>query len=149
MDQQRLTLFTKHLLDVMFFVGILLTAGVPAIFSWVSRYIVAFRVHYLPLTVLYFLSGILCLMIIWQLRLMFATVLEGDPFVDSNILSLKKMGRCGFLTSFLSLVRLPFSPTPATVFLVIVFFIAGLFSLVLSQVFSKAVQYKKENDLTI
>ena len=31
----------------------------------------------------------------------------------------------------------------------IVFFIAGLFSLVLSQVFSRAVEYKKENDLTI
>jgi len=30
-----------------------------------------------------------------------------------------------------------------------VFFIAGLFSIVLSQVFAKAVQYKKENDLTI
>ncbi|MCI8981949.1 MAG: DUF2975 domain-containing protein [Hungatella sp.] len=149
MERQRLTLFTKNLLDFMFFAGILMTAAVPAVFSWVSRYIIAFRVHYLPLTVLYFLSGILCLMIIWQLRLMFATVLEGDPFVDSNILSLKKMGRCSFLTSFLSVIRLPFSPTPATVFLVIVFFIAGLFSLVLSQVFSRAVEYKKENDLTI
>ena len=138
MERQRLTLFTKNLLDFMFFAGILMTAAVPAVFSWVSRYIIAFRVHYLPLTVLYFLSGILCLMIIWQLRLMFATVLEGDPFVDSNI-----------LTSFLSVIRLPFSPTPATVFLVIVFFIAGLFSLVLSQVFSRAVEYKKENDLTI
>ena len=48
MERQRLTLFTKNLLDFMFFAGILMTAAVPAVFSWVSRYIIAFRVHYLP-----------------------------------------------------------------------------------------------------
>jgi hypothetical protein len=39
--------------------------------------------------------------------------------------------------------------TPAAMVLVAVFTIAGLFSLVLSQVFDQAVTYKLENDLTI
>ena len=36
-----------------------------------------------------------------------------------------------------------------TVIIIIVFSIAGLFSLVLCQVFEKAIRYKEENDLTI
>ena len=39
--------------------------------------------------------------------------------------------------------------TPATVIIVLVFFIAALFSFVLAGVFDKAVSYKLENDLTI
>lgn len=146
---QRTILFTKRLLDVMFLFGILMTASIPAAFSWVGRYIQAFRVHYAPLTILYMASGVLCLMIIRQLRRMFDTVLADDAFVDANTASLREMARYSFLISLLSVLRLFFSPTPATVFIIIVFFIAGLFSIVLSQVFAKAVQYKKENDLTI
>ena len=146
---QRPILFTKHLLDAMFLLGILMTASIPAAFSLAGRCIKAFRVYYLPLTVLYMASGVLCLMIIRQLQHMFDTVLADDAFVDANTVSLKKMARYSFLISLLSAMRLPFSPTPATVFIIIVFFIAGLFSIVLCQVFAKAVQYKQENDLTI
>jgi hypothetical protein len=46
-------------------------------------------------------------------------------------------------------VKLFFVITPATLILVLVFIIAGLFSHVLSQVFDQAVAYKFENDLTI
>ena len=64
-------------------------------------------------------------------------------------MSLKRMGKCSFLIALLSVVRLPLAPTPATVVIIIVFSIAGLFCFVLCQVFEKAVQYKEENDLTI
>ena len=146
---QRPARFTKWLLDAMFILGVAMTAAIPAAFFWIGRYIKAFRTYYLPLTVLYLLSGILCLMIIRQLQHMFKTVLANDAFVDANTVSLRKMAGYSFLISLLSALRLPFSPTPATVFIIIVFFIAGLFSIVLSQVFARAVQYKKENDLTI
>lgn len=146
---QRLTIFTKHLLDIMFFLGILLTAALPFLFSWVSRYIIVFRTYYFPMTVLYMISGIFCLLILRQLRIMFLTVLADDAFVEANVTALKKMAKYSFLISLLSLLRLPLSPTPAALFIIIVFFIAALFSLVLAQVFEKAVQYKIENDLTI
>jgi len=145
----RLVRFTKHLLDVMFGLGILLTAAIPLLFSWAGRYISAFCTHYVPLTILYMLSGIFCLMILWQLRRMFGTVLADDAFVDANPAALRKMAWYSLFISLLSALRLPFSPTPATIFIMIVFFIAALFSMVLGQVFEKAVQYKKENDLTI
>lgn len=145
----RLTMFTKRLLDFMFGFGILITGSIPALFYWAGRYIVSFRVYYLPMTVLYMASGVLCLMIAWQLRRMFDTVLADNAFVDANTVALRKMARYSFLISLLSALRLFFSPTPATVFIIIVFFIAALFSIVLSQVFEKAVRYKEENDLTI
>ena len=94
-------------------------------------------------------SGVLTLIIVWELRRMFVTVLKDRAFVRENAASLKRMGKCSFLIAALSVVRLPISLTPATAVIIIVFAIAGLFCFVLCQVFEKAVQYKEENDLTI
>lgn len=146
---QRLVLFTKRLLDAMFYLGILLTIFLPLLFRWFGAYIRSFRVYYVPLTILYMLSGILCLLIVAELRKMFCTVLADNAFVDANVISLKSMGKYSFFISLLSVVRIFFSPTPATAVVIIVFLVAGLFSTVLCQVFEKAVRYKEENDLTI
>ena len=59
------------------------------------------------------------------------------------------MGILSFIICGITLVRLVFVITPATLIIILVFFIAGLFSIVLSQVFAQAVSYKEENDLTI
>lgn len=146
---QRLVHFTKHLLDFMFYVGILMTFSIPVLFRLVGKSLEPFRSHYLSQTVLYVLSGILCLLIVGELRKMFGTVLADDAFVDANTRSLRQMGKYSFLVALLSVVRLFYRITPAVIVVAIVFSIAGLFSLVLSQVFEKAIQYKKENDLTI
>lgn len=146
---QRFVLFTKRLLDAMFYLGIILTISLPFLFRWAGTYWKPFRIYYIPLTILYVLSEILCLMIVAQLRTMFDTVLEDNAFVYANVTALKSMGKYSFLISILSVIRLFFSPTPAAGVVVIVFAIAGLFSIVLCQVFEKAVRYKEENDLTI
>lgn len=145
----RLVRFTKWLLDIMFYVGIVITLGIPVIFHYVGRYIKVFRIYYIPQCVLYIGSGILALLIVWELRRMFETVLADKAFVIENASSLKRMGKCSSLLAILSLVRLPLSPTPATVVVIIVFSIAGLFCFVLCQVFEQAVHFKEENDLTI
>lgn len=146
---QRLVRFTKLLLDAMFWLGILVTVSLPLLFRWVGNYIEEFHRFYMPLTLLYMLSGLMSLLIVRELRRMFGTVLADDAFVAANVLSLKKMARYSFVIALLSLIRLFFMPTPATAIIIIVFSIAGLFSLVLCQVFEKAVRYKEENDLTI
>ena len=146
---QKLVLFTKRLLDLMFYLGILVVLSVPLLFRWVGNYIEDFRIYYWPQTILYVLSGVMSQMIILDLRRMFGTVLADDAFVMENAQALKRMAKCSFVIAFLSLLRLVYAPTPATAVIVIVFSIAGLFSLVLCQVFEKAVRYKEENDLTI
>lgn len=146
---KRLVRFTKWLLDVMFYVGIGITVAIPGLFYWVGRYIAAFREYYPAQCAVYMLSGVLALLLVLELRKMFATVLQDRAFVRENADSLKRMGKYSFFIAGLSVVRLPLSPTPATVVVIIVFSIAGLFCFVLCQVFETAVQFKEENDLTI
>lgn len=145
----RLVRFTKWLLDVMFVVGAGITVGIPAIFYVIGAYIHVFREYYMVQCILYMMSGVLALVIVWELRKMFGTVLKDNAFVRENAASLKLMGKCSFLIAALSVVRLPLSLTPATAVIIIVFAIAGLFCFVLCQVFERAIQYKEENDLTI
>ena len=95
----RLVRFTKWLLDVMFVVGIGITVGIPVIFYVIGGYIEAFRKYYLIQCALYMLSGVLALLIVAELRKMFATVLKDRAFVWENAASLKRMGKCSFLSS--------------------------------------------------
>ena len=145
----KLVRFTKYMLDAMFYIGIVLTAAIPVLFYFFGNYIEAFRKYYVFQCVICMASGVMALLIVRELRKMFQTVLTENPFVMENAGSLRKMGKCSFMTAFLSIVRLPVSLTPATAVIIIVFTVAGLFSIVLCQVFEKAVQYKLENDLTI
>ena len=145
----KLVRFTKYMLDAMFYIGIVLTAAIPVLFYFFGNYIEAFRKYYVFQCVIYMASGVMALLIVRELRKMFQTVLTENPFVMENAGSLRKMGKSSFMTAFLSIVRLPVSLTPATAVIIIVFTVAGLFSIVLCQVFEKAVQYKLENDLTI
>lgn len=143
------TRFTKVVLDIMFFGGILATAGIPWLFRWLSAFYPSVAEHYWLHVVLFMLSGVGAVLIIYELRRMFATVLRNDCFVAQNVVSLRRMGVCGFAIAAITAVRMAVVFTPATVVIVIVFLLAGLFSLVLSRVFGEAVRYKEENDLTI
>jgi hypothetical protein len=133
----------------MFFSGIIVCGTVPLTFRLVSRYYSVFEKYYLPFCIVFIIAGVFALLILLELRRMFRTVISGDPFVKENVSSLKRMGACAFAISICMAARLFFVITPAAMVLVVVFLIAGLFSLVLSLVFDQAVTYKQENDLTI
>ena len=77
------------------------------------------------------------------------TVTEKNCFVSENTRSLKVMGRVSLVITVLFLVKSVMIPTPASFIIVLTFFIAGMFSHVLSLVFEEAVRFKEENDLTI
>ena len=144
-----LTRFTSALLSLMFYGGILVTAALPWLFRWMARYYPVLSRHYWLHTVLFMLAGAGAVLIIRELRRMFRTVLDNDCFVRQNVVSLRRMGRLGLGIALVTTVRLLVIFTPATVLIAAVFFIAALFSFVLSQVFDRAVRYKEENDLTI
>ncbi len=147
--KNRLTLFTKWLLDFMFYAGILVIITLPFSINVYGRYNSYFSKFYWPLLVLFFLSGSFAVLIIRELRQMFCTVLSGDCFIRENVKSLSHMGNYSFAIAFVTAFRLPLYLTPAVLVVILVFLIAGLFSKVLSQVFDRAVAYKLENDLTI
>lgn len=141
--------FTKYLIDFMFLSGIIVCVGVPFIFKEAGKYIPIFKENYLPFCIIFMIAGVFALIILWNLRKMLHTVIREDPFVKENVVSLKRMGICAFIIAFIMTLRLIFVITPAALVIILVFLVAGLFSLVLSQVFDQAVTYKQENDLTI
>jgi len=149
MKKFSLVLFTKLLLDFMFFSGIIVCLSVPFLFKIAGKYIGSFDRFYIPLCIIFILAGIFALAILLELRRMFKTVINENPFIRENVISLKKMGFYAFIIAVLMGIKLFFTVTFTTLVLILVFIIAGLFSLVLSQVFDQAVTYKVENDLTI
>ncbi len=143
------TRFTKAILDVMFYGGILATLSLPWAFRYLGRFYPSVARYYWLHVVLFFLSGIGAVLIIHELRRMFATVLRNDCFVEQNVASLRRMGVYGLSIALVTAVRMAVIFTPATVIIIVVFLLAALFSFVLSRVFAEAVRYKEENDLTI
>lgn len=150
MDQKKIIIFTKYLLNFMFYTGILVVVSLPYTLRLAGRYYSQdLENHYISMLLIFLLSGVCGLVIVWQLRKMISTVIDRNCFVDSNTKSLRMMGRVAFVIAVLFLIKIFILPTPATFIIILTFFIAGLFSHVLSLVFSEAVRYKEENDLTI
>lgn len=150
MDQKKIIIFTKYLLNFMFYTGILVVVSLPYTLRLAGRYYSQdLENHYISMLLIFLLSGVCGLVIVWQLKKMISTVIDRNCFVDSNTKSLRMMGRVAFVIAVLFLIKIFILPTPATFIIILTFFIAGLFSHVLSLVFSEAVRYKEENDLTI
>lgn len=153
MKKETVIIFTKFLLDFMYFAGIVVTVLLPFP-GLVERVMAFFHFHdfegrYTEIIVIYFVLGILAVLILGELRKMFRTVLKEDCFVKDNVVSLQRMGTYSFIIAVICLLRTVLYMTIAMLVLVLVFVIAGLFSKVLAFVFDKAVEYKLENDLTI
>lgn len=145
----KLTSFTKILLDFMYYAGIVITIFVPAIIKFYGNYNSYFANNMVYLSIIFILSGAFAVLIIRELRKMFQSVLLDDCFIPENVASLKRMGSYSFCIALITSCRLFLYLTPAVLIVILVFIIAGLFSKVLANVFDKAVTYKLENDLTI
>ena len=144
-----LTRLTKLILDFMYFSGIGVTATLPISIKFLGKYIPFYETYYYQQLIIFFLAGILAVLIIGELRKMFRSVLADDCFIKENVVSLRNMGTYSLLISLVCFVRACIHFTLAISVVILVFIIAGLFSKVLSSVFDKAVTYKLENDLTI
>jgi len=145
----RLIRVTKVIIDFMFYAGIAVTASIYFIIKFYGRFNSYFEKNIISLTILFVLSGILAVLIIFELRKIFRSVINDNCFIRENVISLRRMGTYSFLIAIITAFRLLIYLTPAVMVVILVFLIAGLFSKVLSQVFDKAVTYKLENDLTI
>lgn len=149
MDKKGLTKGTKYLLDFMFYSGIAVTATLPFSIRMLGKYMEPVAEKYGELVMIYFVLGIAALVIVSELRKIFATVLQENCFVTENVVSLRKMGKWSFFIALMSIVRSIVYLTVAMLVVILVFVIAGLFSMVLAGVFEEAIRYKEENDLTV
>ena len=150
MKYERIKKLTKLILDIMFFTGIIVLLTLPIWLRFAgTHYSKDIENHYLAMVVVFAVSGLNGLLIVNELRKMMKTVLEVNCFVEDNVKSLRRMARYSLVISIFFFIKVLLVPTPATLIIILVFFIAALFSVVLSCVFQEAVNYKDENDLTI
>ncbi|MGF0034450.1 DUF2975 domain-containing protein [Bariatricus sp. SGI.154] len=147
---ERFIKLTKYILDFMFFSGIIVFVTLPLSLRFLGQYYSSsINEHFLFMLLIFGVSGIFGIMIISQLRKMMKTVVQESCFVYENVRSLNAMAVLSLGIVIMFIVKLCVIPTPATGVIILVFFIAALFSEVLAHVFAQAVKYKEENDLTI
>ena len=140
---------TKILVDVMFYGGILTVIALPFIMPGIIRFLEYDITEINFYRAILIAAGICAIYILYQLKVMFKTLLTGEPFVHKNVGCLRKCGVASFLLSIIFLIRIIIMFTVGSTLLVIIFALLGLFSLTLKDVFKQAVFYKEENDWTV
>ena len=92
MKKNCLTAWTKYLLDFMFYAGIAVTVTLPFSIRKIGEQFPYMVEHYEESVIIYFVLGVAAVVLVRELRKIFRTVLEGDCFVQENVISLQKMG---------------------------------------------------------
>lgn len=150
MNYEKIKKFTKLILDIMFYSGIVVLITLPVWLKLAGKhYSQVIEEHYIIMLITFAAAGLGAIFIIRELRIIMHTVVEQDCFVRENVTSLRKMSKLSLCICVAFIIKLFFVPTPATLIIVLVFFVASLFSVVLSCVFQEAIDYKEENELTI
>jgi hypothetical protein len=143
--------FTKTLIDVLFFAGIITCLLVPFLvyyFRGVSPMLSAAPGRTIAVLLV---SGTLAVYILWEFRCIFRTIVnrESNPFITANVTSLRRIAAASAAISVTYVLKCLYWFTMATAIIIIIFALATLFCLVLADVFEQAVTYKQENDLTV
>ena len=140
---------TKVCVDVLFYVGIICCALVPFSSSWLVRYFYITDNMVLFMKVILLASGISGVYILWQLKVIFRTLMEGNPFIHANVMCLRKIAVACLIISVIYLLKLVVLPSISTVVIVAIFAVVCLLCLTLKDLFKQSIYYKDENDLTV
>lgn len=150
LDKKGLSGITKIILDVIFLGGIAILISLPYTLGWYMQMIYRTNTeNYLFLLVFLYISGIFCLVLVYEMRKIFKTLNNKDPFVRGNVKSLNRVGLCCFVIAAAYIIKIFCYNSVLTAIITLVFIIAGIFAVVLAEVFRQAIIVKEENDLTI
>ncbi|MDW5299384.1 MAG: DUF2975 domain-containing protein [Sedimentibacter sp.] len=140
---------TKICVDILFYVGIVCCLMVPFSSPWLFKYfgIANKLARFMIITLL--LSGISSVYILWQLKVIFKTLLDGNPFIAANVICLRKIAVACLTISIIYFLKLLIMPTISTAVIIAIFVVACLLCLTLKDLFKQSIFYKDENDLTV
>ena len=159
--EMSLASFLKISLDIMIVIGIviyfILSKGMlmdKAVDMLWGRYIITY--------ILFSIGWISVILILFKLRKVVCSLINVTPFIRDNVLSLKRISLLSFVISIcyalnfvingqyknFSIAYIDSSGIHTDIEFLI-FFFAGWFILILSQVFKQAVEVKEENEFTI
>ena len=153
--------FLKISLDIMIVIGIviyfILSKGMlmekAVDMAW-ARYIITY--------ILFSIGGFSVILILFRLKKVVSSLINVTPFIRDNVVSLKRISLLSFVISIcyalnfiingqyksFSIAYIDSSGIHTDIEFLI-FFFAGWFILILSQVFKQAVEVKEENEFTI
>ncbi|MCL2456875.1 MAG: DUF2975 domain-containing protein [Defluviitaleaceae bacterium] len=140
---------TKLLLELMFYGGIATVIAIPfttldmRAFLRLPQYISA------PYMILVMFAGIFAVYIVFQLKRMYKTLLDGSPFIVQNVSCLRNCAVASALIALMFFVRLFMWFTYAALLVSIAFAMLSLFSLTIKDLFKQAIAYKEETDWTV
>ncbi len=140
---------TKIVVDIMLYVGIACVIAVPFFCEGLLTAWGYTPISSVLFTLVLFLSGVCSVYILYILKKMFKTLLGGNPFVEENIKSFRKMAFSCAIITLLYVFKAMWIFTWATVVIALVFLVGTLFCLTLKDLFKQAVYYKEENDWTV
>lgn len=141
--------YVKKLLFLILIGGLLILLGLPWILKWyLGNFTVPHDTYIFLLIFLYF-TGVFCLWIVYEMNRIFHTISRANPFQMDNVKSLNRIGLACFVICGAYIVKIFCYNSFLTIIIMMIFLIAGLFSIVLAELFRQAAQYKEENDLTI
>ena len=93
--------------------------------------------------------GIAGLFVENELRKMFKTLVNKDPFVVENVKSLRRMGLAMLVVIIAFIYKVIVLNSLTTMLICLIAIIITVFCFVLADIFNQAVIYKHDNDLTI
>lgn len=99
---------TKIIVDVMFYGGFLCCAALPFTIQVLVNFFDYTKIPVIPLTIFLISTGICALYILWQLKLMFKTLVGGNPFINKNVNCLRKCSVSSFLISIIYIAKIVF-----------------------------------------
>lgn len=146
-----LATFIKILILLSGILGIIIMASLPWTLSWLMKIFYEGSVSnlYIFFIIILYVLGLSTLAILNELRIIFNSLEKTDPFTHRNVVALKRITVLCVVNCVVFLVKVFVANSLMTMVALFVFFVAMLFSLILSEVFKKAVEYKEDNDLTI
>jgi len=141
----------KFTLDLMLLLVTMLLITLPiTVRIYLEVYIsTAGENYYWFLLVFLWVSGLLYMGIVYELRKMFKSLNQREPFRRENVASLKKIAVLAFWISAIYATKIIFYISLLTIVIGMAALSVGLFALIIGEVFRQAVEVKEENDLTI
>lgn len=151
-NKNSLATFMKFFLLFLEGAALVVLFGLPKFFGFYLNWIDSVfynKALYYGLVIILYITGILAVLILDTLRKLFITMEDANPFIRKNVTALRRMAVYAFIVGLAFFAKIFFLNSFMTIIAVFIFFIAGIFCIVLADLFVQAIIYKEENDLTI
>ncbi len=150
LDQRGFSGLVKHILDLIFVGGIGILLSLPVALKWyLGLMYTRTSENYNFLLGFLFITGILALTVVNEIRNLLKNINKRNPFIRANVKSLNRIAISCLIIAACYVIKILFYNSFLTIIITMVFIITGFFSIILAEVFQQAVIVKEENDLTI